>query len=118
MSLPLLLLVCAVFAGVLVTILLLDRPSGGTRTGARLEDYMKFSSSPEVSVENLASQRQDESSVMERLLDYAAKTAPQRPRATASSHLIRARVQMSPTKFLGIRGALLGVAFAVAVVRV
>jgi tight adherence protein C len=107
MSLPLVLLVCAVFVGVLVPILFLSRPSGGSRTGARLEDYIKFSASPELSVENPASRRQGESSVIERLLAYAAKTAPQRLRATASKDLAKARVQMSPTIFLGIRGVLL-----------
>jgi len=107
MSLLLLLLVCAVFAGVLVAMLLLDRPSGRSRTGIRLEDYMKVSSSQEVSVENLASRRRGERSVVERLLAYAAITAPRKLQATASTDLARARVQMSATMFLGIRGLLL-----------
>jgi tight adherence protein C len=108
MGLPLVLLVCAVFVGVLlVVVFLLDRPSGGSRTGARLGDYIKLSSSPELSVETIGSGRQDESSVVQRLLAYAAITAPRKLRATASTDLARAHVRMSATRFLGIRGVLL-----------
>src|SRR5260370_31652151 len=106
-SVPLVLLISVVFCGVLAVILLANRPGHTSRSGAHLERYMDNLSSSEVTINNLAAGRGSRTSGLERMLGYAAVSAPQKLRATTATDLTKARVNMSPTVFLGLRGVLL-----------
>jgi tight adherence protein C len=106
-SVPLLVLIGVVFCGVLGAILLLDRPRRTTRSGARLDQYVNDLSSSEMNIDNLATARRAQTSGLDRMLGFAAVTAPRKLRATAAADLTKARVNMSPNVFLGIRGVLL-----------
>src|SRR6266571_141627 len=103
-SVPVLLLIGVVFCGGLVVLLLVDRPGRASRSRAHLERYVNSPSSSQVSIHSAANGRSSQSSGVERLLGYAA---PEKLRATTATDLSKARVSMSPTVFLGIRGVLL-----------
>jgi tight adherence protein C len=103
-SVPLLLLIGVVFCGVLVVILLMDRPGRASRSGAHLERYMNNPSSSEVTMNSVAKGQSAQNSGIGRVLGYAA---PEKLRATTATDLSKARVSMSPTVFLGIRAVLL-----------
>jgi tight adherence protein C len=107
LSVPLLLLMGVVFCGVLGVMLLLDRPGRTSRSGERLQHYMNTSSPSEVNINSAASGRPAQTSGLERILGYAAATAPQKLRATTATDLAKARINMSPSVFLGLRGVLL-----------
>src|SRR5438876_4671516 len=102
-SVPLLLLIGVVFCGVLVVMLLIDRPGRTSRSGAHMEQYMHNLSSSEVTIQSVAS-GPSQTSAVERLLGYAS---PQKLRATTATDLSKARVSMSPGVFLGMRTVLL-----------
>src|SRR5919197_3790033 len=105
-GLPLLFLIALVFIGVVGVFFLLDR-GRESRPGARLESYVNLSPSLEASIETLVDRRREQSSGFDRLLGYAAILASQKLRATAANDLSRARIEMNPNVFLGIRGVLL-----------
>src|SRR5919201_4305244 len=103
MGLPLLPVIGAVFVLVLAATLFIDRPGRTGRPAARLVEYTNLAASSELSID-LANRRRGQGSAFERLLAYAAVTAPRRLRTAAAADLARARVKMSPNVFLGIRG--------------
>jgi tight adherence protein C len=107
MGLPLLVVIGVVFAVVLVAVLLFESRIQGSQTATRVSGYTSLADSSEVSVETLASRQRGQQSVVERLLGYAAVTAPRQLRSSAAADLAKARVSMSPNVFLGIRGVLL-----------
>src|SRR5438876_10490652 len=96
-----------IFVVVLAAMLLMERRSHASQPAPRVAAYTSHPDPLEVSVETLASRRRGEASALERLLAYAAVTAPRRLRSTAAADLARAGVKMSPNVFLGIRGVLL-----------
>jgi tight adherence protein C len=106
-NVPLPLLIGVVFCGVLGVILLLGRPRRTTQSGVRLDGYINNPSSPEVKIDSVASGGRSDSAGLERVLGIAASIAPQKLRASAATDLTKARVNMSVTLFLGIRGVLL-----------
>src|SRR5437016_133395 len=98
-SVPLSLVVGVVFIGALGLILALDRVRRTSPAQMRLEDYVQASSSP-VSIQTEASRRREAGTPLDRLLSYAAVTAPKKLRATTATDLTRARVTLSPNVFL------------------
>jgi tight adherence protein C len=107
MNLPLLLITSLIFVGVLAAILFLERRTQTSRPAAVLAEYAKLASTPDVPFASLTGRRQGQSSRVERLLSYAAITAPRRLRASTATDLAKARARISPNVFLGIRGVLL-----------
>src|SRR5437762_12886432 len=92
---------------VLAAMLLMERRSHASQPAARVTAYTSLPDSLEVSVETLASRRRGEASALERLLAYAAVTAPRRLRSTAAADLSRAGVKTRPGVSRGIRAMLL-----------
>jgi tight adherence protein C len=104
---PLVIAIGSVFAVVLTTVLLFQNRGKAGQSAERLTEYTNIADPSEISVETLASRQRGQHSVLERVLSYAAVTAPQRLRATTAADLAKAGVKISPTVFLGIRGVLL-----------
>ena len=103
---PLLLLAAAVFVGILVAIVLFDRLKRGSQQGNHVLDYINVEASSDPSID-LTSRLRQNSSGFERLLAFAAVSAPHKLRATVASDLEKARSKLSPNMFLGIRVVLL-----------
>src|SRR5438128_807499 len=103
-SVPLLLLIGVMFCAVLVVILLMDRPGRASRSGAHLERYMTKPSLSELTIHSTASGRSSQVASVERMLGYIVS---QKLRGTTSTDLSKARVNMSASIFLGMRGVLL-----------
>jgi tight adherence protein C len=104
LSLPLPLILVAVFAVTVLIALTLTRPTEIT-AAARVARYIPDRSvSPATYVEFQGMGQRLLSPLVVRVLELAARSAPQRVRKSAASELVMAGSTMSPTVFLGIRG--------------
>jgi tight adherence protein C len=117
-ALPILPLVLVSFVLVLGLVLWLT-PSRDTEAvlASRLAEYTRLPSSPGVSVHTLGTRERLLSPFVRRVLELAARTAPQRVRKATAAELTMAGSSMSPTIFLGIRGLVMfGLPFLAAMV--
>jgi tight adherence protein C len=103
---PILLPVGVAFLGVLGVALAMARWLESSQNGARVADYIKLSTAGDSTVQNLGGPGASTSGLA-RLLSYTAVTAPRKLRDSVAVDLVQARVSISPTMFLGIRGVLL-----------
>jgi tight adherence protein C len=106
-SLPISLIAGVVFVAVLAIALVMGRFSGSSRAGVHIEKYINAGGSPKLQIENEATLRATTTSPLGRVLAYAAVLSPEKLRITASADLARARVNMRPDVYIGIRAVVL-----------
>jgi tight adherence protein C len=106
LSVPLLPLVSVIFLLTLGALWLVFSSGEESAASVRVAEYTAFAmpSSPGARALNLTTRERLLSPLTRNVLEFFARTAPQRVRKSTAADLVMAGVSISPTMFLGIRG--------------